>query len=429
MSDLPGRLAGTSSQEKRALLAQLLRNKAKQGNTFESATATVSQLHAEAVLDPAIRPEGPPITIVTEPSSIFLTGATGFLGAFLLHELLQQTRADMYCLVRSASEEEGKKRLQGSLESCELWDERLRSRIIPVAGDIAQPNLGLLVEQFRQLAGRVDAIYHCGALVKLFGPYEEFRASNAFGAQEVLRLAGQIKVKPVHYVSTVAVFPHGVESRRRVVRESDGIDDLIAPYGGYAQSKWVAEKLMCIAGFRGIPVCIYRPGWVSGHSKTGVWNTHDLAFRIVEACLRTQKAPDLDAMIDMAPVDYVSRAIVHLSRQVGSAGKVFHLVNPHPAHYREVIEWVRSSGYPIEAVSLDGWRAKLLRLAPRSIKDMLQVLLPIVSEWAPDGAIRRPEFDCRNTLDGLAGTSIACPPVVSELVETYLSYFLQGLRS
>jgi thioester reductase-like protein len=209
-----------------------------------------------------------------------------------------------------------------------------------------------------------------------------------------------------------------------VIRERDSIEDIGVPDGGYAQSKWVAEKLVSTAASRGIPACIYRPGWVSGHSKTGVWDTEDLVFKLAAACLLAGKVPNLDTMVNLAPVDYVSRALVHLSRQRGSAGKVFHLVNPHPAHCDELIEWVRSSGYPLERMSYRRWRAELLDFARLISGDGLDALLVLAVELLPESAIRIPEFDCRNTLDGLAGTSILCPPLISELLVAYFPYFL-----
>jgi hypothetical protein len=84
---------------------------------------TVAALNAEAVLDSSIRPETT-FESTTEPAHIFLTGTTGFVGAFLLYELLQQTTADIYCLVRSPNTELGKKRLQSHLESYLLWMNR-----------------------------------------------------------------------------------------------------------------------------------------------------------------------------------------------------------------------------------------------------------------------------------------------------------------
>jgi hypothetical protein len=90
-------------------------------NPTTSKEITIEQLLADAILDSSIRPNTAPIKDLTDPTCIFLTGATGFLGAFLLYELLQQTQADIYCLVRSPNIESAKKRLQSNLESYLIW--------------------------------------------------------------------------------------------------------------------------------------------------------------------------------------------------------------------------------------------------------------------------------------------------------------------
>src|SRR5262249_47915849 len=141
-----------------------------------------------------------------EPERIFLTGATGYLGAFLLRDLLRQTRAEIFCLVRSATVEEGNSRLRKSLEAHGLWDESLGGRIRVVPGDLSLPLLGLSRERFDELAAAIDAVFHNGALVNMVPPYQALKAANVLGTGEVLRLACQTKPKPVHYISTVSVF-------------------------------------------------------------------------------------------------------------------------------------------------------------------------------------------------------------------------------
>jgi acyl carrier protein len=159
-------------------------------------------LKAEAVLDHTIYPKGVTYNPDVSPSAIFLTGATGFLGSFLLYELLQQTQADIYCLVRAETIDSGKKKILSSLKSYLLWDESFSQRIIPAIGDLSKPLLGLSKTLFQQLAGQVDVIYHNGALVNSTYPYSVLKASNVLGTQEVLRLASLVRVKPVHFTST-----------------------------------------------------------------------------------------------------------------------------------------------------------------------------------------------------------------------------------
>ena len=390
-------------------------------------------LKAEAVLDSTIYPGSKSSLPVTEPASILLTGATGFLGAFLLYELLQQTQAQIYCLVRADNTKLGKNRIQNNLESYELWNQHFQERIIPVVGDISQPHLGLPPEQFQWMASQIDIIYHSAALLNFTYSYKILKPINVLGTQEVLRLASQIKVKPVHYVSTTGVFNSFNSSayHQKVLTEST------QPFGeeiyhGYPESKWVAEKLVMMARERGIPVCIYRPPLISGHSKTGIWNTDDFICRIIKGCIQMGSIADFDWRLDLSPVDYVSRAIVYLSRQKELIGKVFHLNNPQPTKWRKFGDSIRSLGYSMDWVSYNSWLAQLDQNG-RSQKNSLYPLLDFLADkWSEeqltvmDMFTSIPQISCQETLSMLAGSNIVCPPVNAELLNTYFSYFIRS---
>ncbi|MCG6137829.1 MAG: amino acid adenylation domain-containing protein [Nostoc sp. LLA-1] len=406
-----------------ALLAQSIETAQKTG----SSTLTVTQNNqinwqAEAVLDPTIRPETP-IKYPTNTANILLTGSTGFVGAFLLYELLQQTHANIYCLVRAANAEEGKKRIQSSLESYLLWYESFSNRIIPVVGNLTEPLLGISRQKFQVLAELIDVIYHNGAWVHHTSPYSILKAANVLGTQEVLRLASQVKIKPVHFISTNSVFSAEGYSGVKLVQEQDSLDDYQVPSSGYAQSKWVAEKLITIARDRGLPVSIHRIGRVSGHSKTGVFNQNDFLYRLIIGCLKLEKVPEGNMIEDMAPIDYISQAIVHLSRQEKSIGKAFHFVNTQPFHSIKLIDLLSSLGYRLQQISHAQWQADLINIAEHYPEHPLYPLVPLLSEQNNNSAIFN--FDCQNTLDGLANTSIVCPPIDDDLLNTYLSHLMQ----
>jgi thioester reductase-like protein len=396
-------------------------------------TATpVLDLKAEAVLDPTICPPSGFFELVTDPKNIFLTGGTGYLGAFLIQELLQETQADIYCLVRATNAQEAKSKLQKNLELYSLWDEQFNSRVIPIIGDLSQPLLGIGAEQFQILAANIDTIYHSAALLNYVYPYSAMKAANVLGTQEVLRLACQIKVKPVHYVSSVAIFESSAYAGK-LVQEQDEFNHWEGIYLGYSQTKWVAEKLVKIARDRGLPVTIHRPPLISGDSKTGICNTHDFINLMVKGCLQMGSFPDVDYMLDMSPVDYVSKAIVYLSRQKTSIGKAFNLQHPQPVSLRTLVDWVRSFGFSIQMIPYEQWQAELINNVS-SVDNPLYTLRPFLLErWSeeqltiPDLYLtaRRPHISCQDTLHSLAGSSIVCPPIDSQLLMTYTSYLIQ----
>ncbi|OUL26116.1 non-ribosomal peptide synthetase [Nostoc sp. 106C] len=404
-----------------AAFTQRLKNANIAHSTFD--------LKAEAVLDPAINCEGKQLEEITNPACIFLTGATGFLGAFLLNELLQQTQADIYCLVRAANAEQGKQKLRRTLESYFIWNESQSSRIIPVVGDLSQPLLGLSQVQFTALAKKLGVIYHNGAWVHHASPYSTLKAANVLGTQEVLRLASQIKIKPVHFISTVSVFSAPQGTGVKLVSEESNLDDYQIPEGGYAQSKWVAEKLVNIARDRGLPVSIYRPGRISGHSKTGAFNPNDFFYRLLIGCVQLGSVPEREFFDSLAPVDYVSKAIVYLSRQQESLGKAFHVLNPELLDLNILFNVVRSFGYPLQQVSEEQWQLELTKIAENFPEHPLYPLIPLFTlkknTEATSNFIKL-EFDCSNTQQGLTGTSIVCPITDEKLLSTYFSHLVRN---
>ncbi len=390
-------------------------------------------LEAETVLDPAICAATPTPEPIKEPQRVFLTGATGYIGAFLLHELLQQTEASIYCLVRASTPASGKQKICRNLEHyLGFLEPKLSSRIIPVIGDLSQPLLGLTEQQFRNLAREIDGIYHNGAFVNLIYPYVALRAANVSGTQEVLRLASQIKTKPVHFISTLDVFLSSAYAQMKVIKEQDELAYCQKLTNGYAQSKWVAEKLVMAAGERGIPISIYRLGMVAGHSQTGVSKTDDLICRMIKSFIQLGCTPRLDLLINLTPVDYVSRAIVHLSRQEASIGKTFHLINPQSLPLRQLIKEIKSFGYSMEQIAYDQWQTALLNT--NSQENTLSPLLSLFTQKSSTEPLTYIEkmwlgaqlFDRQNTIDGLIDTAINCPVVDSSLLQKYLSYFVDS---
>ena len=399
----------------------------------EDARQTLERLLLDAHLPEEIAAPEPsaPSASVASPASadrgadrILLTGTTGFLGAYLLHELLQETPSVIRCLARAPDSETALARIRENLEAYGIWEPRLANRIIPVAGDLSRPRLGLSQEAFDDLAGTVDVIHHLGAMVNLVYPYGAHKSANVDGTREVLRLASRGTLKPVHFVSSLSVFNTGTAAREKVYRESDRASEKGLPYLGYSKSKLVAEEMCRIANDRGIPVTIYRAGPISGHSRTGVSNPGDILSGLAQIGVALGRVPDLDASLDVVPVDYVCRAIRHLSQQADVAGRAFHLANPQPMPFPDLVAWLRSRGFTFETVPLDQWKADVVTLGRSSAGSGLASFLPLIEE-AELGNLLNHHFDCSNTIAGLQGTGVICPPVGPDLLEPFLEFAMR----
>lgn len=127
---------------------------------------------------------------------------------------------------------------------------------------------------------------------------------------------------------------------------------------GYGQTKWAAEQLVHEAGRRGLPVRILRAGTISGHSTTGAANAWDLLTALFVESIKLGYAPDVEGWrAEMTPVDFVSKAIVHLANQSHAKQLVFHLGDPDPLDTRVVFDDLERLGYPTKRLPWSEWVA------------------------------------------------------------------------
>jgi thioester reductase-like protein len=414
----PKDLNDLSADDKRALLKQILREKAARSRP---------DLGADAMVEvPRFASEVPPERLA-RPQVIFLTGTTGFVGAFVLRELLERTDAVIHCLARARDDEDALRRIETNLRGYGIWNAAHAHRIVPIAGDLSSPALGISEQKLRWLEQNVDVIYHVAAVVNLSSKYALLKPSNVDGTLRILELVAAGRPKALHYLSTYAIFD-SIHNMGRTFTETDEPAEWRALSNGYAESKWVAEKLVRRARAQGLTASIYRVGWVIGHSESGAWNKSDFIPRLIQCCTQVGMACSLGAMT-MTPVDFLSNALVTLSLEPRYIGETFHLSNGKRYSSDDVFEWTRNFGYAIEKVDYSEWDAAVrARGHEVAVAPMLLFLEQAAgldvkpSEWFTN----EPRYDAARTLGVLAGERITCPNPGDELMSVYLSNFIRS---
>eukprot|EP00667_Euglena_gracilis_P007616 EG_transcript_7700 len=394
--------------------------------------ALLASPKAQEVLRLAATTPGPDVLTPEAVQGVFLTGATGFLGVFLLDTLLHRCpRATVYCLTRAATDAQAQQRLREQLEAHGLTAAAAAAgRYVGVAGDLARPWLGLSEERFRWLADQVDVVVHNGALVHWRRTYAELRPSNVLSTLECLHLAtlGR-RLKLFHLVSSIGVLfatpsPGTAPSPSPVVLyESPASAQPPAGYnGGYRSSKWAAERLASAAQDRGLPVSISRSGFIAGHSRTGVLNVDDFWCRMLHDCLVMGYAPQLTYRLNISPVDYVAEVTVRVATRAACAGKVYHVVNEQPVSYATFFREAVRHGWPLAVVEPPEWGQRLAAFVQQH-PDRSQ--LRPVFQFATTRSEEQPTLsDGTNTRLALEGSGIACPSM-DAVLPVFLSYLVE----
>jgi amino acid adenylation domain-containing protein/thioester reductase-like protein len=359
--------------------------------------------------------------------SIFLTGATGFLGAYIVAEIMQNSPVDLYCLVRPKRGEQARQRIERQMRHYQVWRDdpawqsAWEERLHVVEGDVTLPRMGLADQTYETLARDIDAILHGAAHVNFIYPYEALRAANVLGIHEIIRFAFHSRIKQVHHLSTAAIWPMGAQY---TFYEKDAIDHGKPLNLGYDEAKWVGEKCLLNAAERGLPVARYRPGEVGGDSLTGRCVTDHFLFACIKGFLQFGAFPALDIEVDVAPVDYVARAMVHLIFHGNTLGRAFHLTNPHRRHMSAALTYLRSLGYQFEEMPFETLRDRLI--ASSDFANNALFAYQAALQEMDNISLQLPTYDTRQALRELAGSGIACPPADEKLFETYLRYFWES---
>ena len=391
-------------------------------------TAKTIELDTEIALDSSINIGAQPWADLRNPSGIFLTGCTGFVGAFLLKELLNQTKARIYCLIRSDSPVQARARIREKLTEYRLYRSGFSNRIVPVLGDLSEQQFGLSNAAFDYLSKSVDIIFHNGAWVNHVYPYDILKAANVGGTREVLRLATTHKIKSVRHIS---ILNNDGVSPADFKRLANGKEL------GYPLTKYAAEKMVQLGNRRGIPVSVYRLGMVSGDEQ-GISNNKDRICLLIKGCIALNCIPNSEGLAEicsptLTPVDFVSRAIVTLFKQSKSVNQSFDIVSPRPMQWSELIAALEQFGYNLEVVPLRQWQTKLKdHRAKNPDSTEFQTLAGLYLDDQPseEESCFSEQFTFDDSylpmLDTLFKQKVDCAVVDRDLIKTYLEYLVES---
>jgi amino acid adenylation domain-containing protein/thioester reductase-like protein len=382
-------------------------------------------LEREAILDDDIvaRPD-----VHDDPANgVLLTGSTGFVGRFLLAQLLRETNATIYCLVRAQSELAASARLKATLSAWDLWSDEYHERIVAVPGDLRLPRLGLRAATYQLLCDATDTIYHCATSMNHLETYAMAKPANVEAAKELLRIATRGRRKLVNYISSASVFSPATAAASRVVNESSSIDgERHSTASGYAASKWVAEKIFMLADAKGIPSNIFRVGLVWADERQGRYDELQHVYRILKSCLLSGYGiENYRCETPPTPVDYVARAVVYLANRHRRGHGIFHISSSNQMIDDLFGRCNEIAGTSLELVPFYDWTCEIKRLhhSGRSLP-----IVPLIefafgmdekSFYEREQAVKatRVLLDCDRTHRELERAGIVAPSLNDDLLQ------------
>ncbi len=318
---------------------------------------------------------------------VLLTGGRGFMGRYLLHELLiQDSDIIIYCLLRSQNEEEGMNTLRDAMQKSNIWEGRFEERIRIIVGDLTLDRFGLEASDFDHLSHQIDAVYHLAGNVDLVGGYDRIREVNVLAFQSILHLCLRFRLKHLFHASTLGIFPEYVSGFRGEFRNyrigPQAQPDLAnmkrwfpLTITGYPWSKLVAEQIILYAMSTGIPAAIFRIPSIAVAS-TGFVHTKNFMIRMFAAALQVSKVPRHFSLMSRSdPVDMVCKLLVSIARNPHRRFTIYHCCDTEDTYHEPEIE---DFGIYWKRVSFDAFRRACQALGEKSA---MHGLWPLVDNF------------------------------------------------
>lgn len=318
--------------------------------------------------------------------NVFLTGANGFIGIHLLHELLETTEVRIYCLVRAKKNQNSENRL---IEQYKFYFDKdisnlLGKRIFVIDGNIVKKEIGLSKENIKLLRKNVKTVIHTAARVKHYGNYEEFNNINVEGTRNVTDFSANNKFRLIHISSISVSGNYLVKQDNRNVEFSENNLYIGQNYmdNVYVHSKFEAEKIVLEYMEKGLTAQIHRIGILSGRFSDGKFqeNITENAFytriksMVILGCVSDNM---LEQKIEFTPVDTCTKSIILLAKNSIADNKIYHLYNHNFIEIKDIIEVLRKLNFEIENVPEKEFEKRIIEI---SKGEKAKVLFGIIND-------------------------------------------------
>lgn len=342
--------------------------------------------------------------------TVLLTGATGFLGRYLVLQWLERLApigGTLICLVRAGDAAEGRARLDQVFDSGDAgllahYQRLAAEHLEVIAADKGEPGLGVDAMTWQRLADTVDLIIDPAALVNHMLPYRQLFVPNVRGTAELLRVAITGRLKPYVYLSTVAVgdqIPPAMFTEDADIRAISPSRQLGEGHAnGYANSKWASEVLLRQANdLCGLPITVFRCDMILADTTyAGQLNLPDNFTRLILSLALTgivpgsfyERGPDGDrqrAHYDGLPVGFVADAVSTLGEKYDAGHRTFHVANPHDdgIGLDEFADWLIAADPAIRRIDDYAIWLQRFETALRALPDRLRQhsLLPLLGNY------------------------------------------------
>lgn len=363
------------------------------------------------------------------PNNVLLTGATGYLGIHILHDLLLHTNCTIYCLIRNKNNLSPELRLIKKLEYYfgEEISSYINNRIQIVNGDISLNYLGLSDYDYAKLGKKIDIVIHCAAIVSHYGDVALFESVNVSATNQIIAFCKEFNAK-LNYISTTSVSAMHVNNT-----EINSFDEHCLYIGQnyednvYIKSKFEAECSVWEAMKDGLTSCVYRLGNITARYSDGKFQENDTqnAFlnRIV-TFTKLGKIPESFAnmLIDLSPVDICSNMIVNILSYQSSYGKVFHICNNHIISVCDLLKFIDKLGKHIDIIPDEQFSDFLYTLNTK--EDALGIINDVTSNISELGSNILLKSDFTTTY--LSNIKLNWPIINLSYVKKFLNKYVKG---